>query len=285
MIGLYLWLLLAIVILLIVYLTIQNKWVSQTTYKVFIPNLHPKVKDKKMIFLSDTHFRGKQSYTLTDQLLVKIENSQPDLILFGGDIVHKIDSEAVIEHTKDFFAQLGAIAPTYVIYGNHELGSPKLKEISGVLKRAGVTLLENEAEWFSFGEPGAGFWLMGLAEYETSITMKKDVLSSIELPEGSKNEPKILLAHHPHFFEKYLDNDQKRPDLILSGHAHGGQVILPFIGGLFSPGQGFNPTYDYGIFTSEHHPTSRLILTRGIGNSSFPFRINNRPELVTIEFE
>lgn len=281
----YLLVLLAIVFLIIVYLTLQNKWVSKSTYRVFIPNLHPKVKDKRIIFLSDTHFREKQPHSFTDQILIQIENSQPDLILFGGDMIHKIDSEAVIEHTKDFFAQLAAIAPTYVVYGNHELGKPKLQEVTGALKRAGVTLLENKAEWISFDEPGAGFWLMGLAEYESEIARKKDVLSSIDLPKDSKNEPKILLAHYPHFFEKYLSNDQKRPDLVLSGHAHGGQVILPFIGGLFSPGQGFNPTFDFGIFASEQYPKSRLVLTRGIGNSSFPLRINNRPEIITIEFE
>lgn len=281
----YLWVLLAIAFIIICYLTLQNRWVSQSTYQVFIPNLDPKVKDKKIIFLSDTHFREKQSLTFTDQILIQIENNHPDLILFGGDIIHKIDSEAVLEHTKDFFSQLAAIAPTYVVYGNHEMGSPKIKEVAGVLKRAGVTLLENEAEWISFDKSGAGFWLMGLAEHDSAITMKKDVLSAIDLPKGSENEPKLLMAHHPHYFEKYLTNENKRPDLVLSGHAHGGQVILPIIGGLYAPGQGFNPTYDYGIFASEDHPNSRLVVTRGIGNSSFPFRFNNRPEIVAIEFE
>ena len=80
-------------------------------------------------------------------------------------------------------------------------------------------------------------------------------------------------------------DDNKRPDLVLSGHTHGGQVILPIIGGLYAPGQGKNPYYDFGFFKSEKYPDSRLIVTRGIGNSSFPFRVNNRPEIVEIEFE
>ncbi len=80
--------------------------------------------------------------------------------------------------------------------------------------------------------------------------------------------------------------EDKRPNLVLSGHTHGGQVILPIIGGLFAPGQGGKiPYYDFGLFTSDKHPDSRLIISRGLGNSTFPFRINNRPEIITIEFE
>lgn len=281
----YFWILLAALVLVALYLYIQNNVVSKSKYTVFIPNLHEDVKDKKIIFLSDTHFRKRNSHTFVDGLLVQIENENPDLILFGGDVVHKADSEAVIEHSKDFFSQLGNIAPTYLIFGNHDLGSPRIKEVAGALKRAGVRLLNNEATWISFDQPGAGFWLMGLNDYETKILSKQDVLDKIKLPKGSRKEPKLLLAHHPRFFEKYLTNDEKRPDLILSGHTHGGQVILPIVGGLFAPGQGSNPNFDYGIFTSEEYPHSRLILTRGIGNSSFPLRINNRPEIVVIEFE
>lgn len=247
--------------------------------------MHPEVKEKKLLFLSDTHFRKRNSHTFVDRLLIEIEEAKPDIILFGGDIIHKIDSQEVIEHAKDFFAQLGNIAPTYVVYGNHDIGSPRIKELEGALKRAGVRLLKNEATWISFNQPGAGFWLTGLNEYESSIEIKKDVLKTIEMPTASKNEPKILLAHHPRFYEKYLTNDEKRPDLILSGHVHGGQVILPILGGLYAPGQGFNPRFDYGIFTNDKYPQSRLILTRGIGNSSAPIRINNRPEIVVIEFE
>lgn len=279
------WIILALLVLIALYLYIQNNVVSKSTYNVFIPNLHPNVKEKKILFLSDTHFRKKNSHTFVDRLLIRIENENPDLILFGGDIVHKIDYESVIEQSKDFFSQLGNIAPTYVILGNHDLGSPRIKEVAGALKRAGVHLLNNEAIWISFEQPGAGFWLTGLNEHETTILNKKDPLENIEMPKDSKNEPKILLAHHPRFFEKYLTNDEKRPNLILSGHTHGGQVILPIIGGLYAPGQGTNPDFDYGIFTSEKYPSSRLILTRGIGNSSFPLRVNNRPEIVVVEFE
>lgn len=275
----------AIFLFVILYLYIQNNLHKVTSYKVFIPNLHPSIKDKRILFISDTHFREKNSQAFIDQTLNEIEKIEPDLILFGGDIVHVISTDQVIEQTKDFFSQLEMIAPTYVVYGNHDLDSERLKELTTTLKRVGVTLLDNEATWISFDQSGAGFWLMGLNESMSSVSSKQDVLSKIKIPEESKNAPKILLAHYPQFFESYLMDEDKRPNLVLSGHTHGGQVILPIIGGLFAPGQGTNPYYDFGLFTSKQYPDSRLIISRGLGNSTFPFRINNRPEIIIIEFE
>lgn len=248
------------------------------------------MKGKKIIFLSDLHFRENVSHAFLDRIIIEIEELKPDIILFGGDMIHRMDTKKIngdeaLEHVKDFFFQLSKVASTHVIFGNHDLGCHRLKEVETMLKMAGANVLKNDANWISFGHPSAGFWLMGLSEHMITLTMKEDALAKIQMPKTSKNEPKILLAHYPDFFEKYLHNEYTRPDLVLTGHAHGGQVILPIIGGLFAPGQGANPKYDFGIFTSETYPDSRMILTRGIGNSSFPLRVNNRPEIVEIVFE
>ena len=87
----------------------------------------------------------------------------------------------------------------------------------------------------------------------------------------------VLLAHRPHLFASYVGADV---DLVLSGHAHGGQFRLPFLGGVYVPSQGFFPEYDAGLYTDGR---TQMIVNRGIGNSAFPFRINNRPELLLIE--
>lgn len=279
------WFIVVILLLIvIIYLYSQNNVIKHTTYDLTLQKMHPKLKGKKIVFFSDTHFRARNSHTFYDRLITEIEDLEPDLILFGGDIVHASSNELAVEHAKDFFFQVGKIAPCYVIYGNHDIESSRVRELQTVLKITGVNVLENEATWISFGPSSVGFWLMGLAEYQSSLQIKQDVLSKIDLPADEVDAPKILIAHHPQFFEKYLSNEMKRPDLVLSGHTHGGQVILPIIGGLFAPGQGFNPTFDYGIFNSEKHPSSRMILTKGVGNSTFPFRVNNRPEVVTIRF-
>ena len=100
----------------------------------------------------------------------------------------------------------------------------------------------------------------------------------VELDNAKYNEDKysILLTHRPELFNTYVEREI---DLILVGHAHGGQIRIPFIGGIVAPNQGFFPKYTSGIF--EENKTA-MVVSRGIGNSIFPFRINNRPELVVI---
>lgn len=281
---LFYWFILAVFILIIIYLYRQNFIVSKKRYNIHISNQPYEVIGKKVIFISDTHFRERNAEKIYDELIEKIELEAPEVILFGGDIVHASSSDRVMEDTKDFFFRLGNIAPTFVIYGNHDLNHPNIRELTATLRIAGVTLINNETKWISLGEEDSGFWLIGLTENRMFLDSKQEVMSKIQLPETSYNQPKILLTHFPEYFEKYLMDEQKRPDLVLSGHTHGGQIILPLIGGLFAPGQGANPLYDFGMFHSEKCPTSRLIVTRGVGNSSFPFRINNRPEYVVIEF-
>lgn len=262
----------------------QNHIHKVTSYTVSLPKDYASLKDKKIVFISDTHFRKNISHFLIDRVLLEIEKVNPEVILFGGDIVHEVSHDQVIEHTKDFFSQLSKIAPTYVVYGNHDLKSDRKKEMTDTLKRIGVTLLDNESVWLTFEDSDIGIHLIGLSEEMSSISMKQDALSQINLSNEHKKGLKILLAHYPQFIEKYRKDETKIPDLILSGDTHGGQVILPFVGGLYVPGQGFNPYYDFGIFTNETYPSSRLIISRGLGNSSFPLRINNRPEIVMIKF-
>lgn len=278
-------LILGTLLMLIIYLYAQNHLHKITKYKIHLSKLHSKMKGKKIVFLSDTHFKKSTSLAFLDRILVDIEQISPDIIIFGGDIIHKMDEEKVLEQTKDFFYQLNKVAPTYVTYGDHDLASEQLEDIKRVLKLSGAEELSNAAEWISFEDATVGFWLMGLSEQVIDLDGTEDPLLKIALPAHSQNETKILIAHHPEYFESYLLNEQARPNLILSGHTLGGQIILPMVGGLFAPGQGQNPSYDFGIFTNKQYPDSRMIITSGIGNASFPLRVNNRPEVVLIELE
>ena len=90
---------------------------------------------------------------------------------------------------------------------------------------------------------------------------------------------KILLSHRPELFETYVQNSM---NIVFSGHAHGGQVRLPFIGGIIAPHQGVLPEYDAGVFTKDE---TNMIVSRGIGDSIIPLRINNPPELVVVTLE
>ena len=94
---------------------------------------------------------------------------------------------------------------------------------------------------------------------------------------SSDTDFRILLSHRPEFFDRYVSYQIQ---LVLCGHAHGGQFRLPWIGGLIAPNQGLFPTYDSGLYTAG---STHMEVSRGIGNSAFPFRINNRPEVILIE--
>ena len=88
---------------------------------------------------------------------------------------------------------------------------------------------------------------------------------------------RILLSHRPEFFDQYVEAEV---DLVLSGHAHGGQFRLPFVGGLVAPGQGVFSAYVSGLYSEIK---TSMVVSRGIGNSIIPMRFNNRPEVVLIE--
>ena len=87
---------------------------------------------------------------------------------------------------------------------------------------------------------------------------------------------RIILSHRPEHFKKYVAAGY---DLVLSGHAHGGQFRLPVIGGLYAPGQGILPEYDSGVYTDGR---TDMVVSRGIGNSGFPIRFNNNPEVILL---
>jgi predicted MPP superfamily phosphohydrolase len=87
----------------------------------------------------------------------------------------------------------------------------------------------------------------------------------------------ILLSHRPELFDTYVKNGI---DLAFTGHAHGGQFRLPFVGGVIAPHQGFFPKYDSGLYTKN---TTNMLVSRGVGNSMIPMRFNNRPEIIVVE--
>jgi len=100
----------------------------------------------------------------------------------------------------------------------------------------------------------------------------QDILSKL----SNKNEFNILLSHRPEKFDFYV---KEKYNLVFSGHAHGGQWQIPFVGGVFSPSQGFFPKYIHGVYEKEN---TKLVVSQGLGNSSFPIRINNQIELVLV---
>ena len=213
------------------------------------------------------------------KLLELLSESKPDIIAITGDLVDAGHTDIGV--ALDFAKEAVKIAPVYYVTGNHEASLSQYDELKIELKTIGVIVLEDEAVQLKYDTEE--ITLIGLSDPDFTIkgdvfreapAMVRTKLSSLVDDESSYT---ILLSHRPELFESYA---RCSIDLVLSGHAHGGQFRLPFIGGLIAPNQGLLPQYDAGLYTSG---STNMIVSRGLGNSIIPIRFNNRPEVVVIE--
>ena len=211
------------------------------------------------------------------RLLSVLAQTQPDIIVITGDMwdFRSFDAKVGLH----FAQQAAKIAPTYFVTGNHESLITQYDVLAASLVDAGVNLLDNRTVTLS--REGQNLVLAGLSDYhfypDESSTPKLLLTSAVLQSLITTDDYTILLAHQPEHFNDYT---QSGADLIFAGHAHGGQIRIPWIGGLFAPGQGSFPQYDAGIYTMD---MSTMVVSRGLGNSQFPVRINNPPEIVMVE--
>lgn len=203
-----------------------------------------------------------------ETLLARLTEASPDMIVITGDLLDARRTDVTLALS---FAQNAAqIAPTYYVTGNHEARTEEYAALEDGLLEAGVTVLRNRSVLLWRGE--AAIRLSGVDDLDFSSEIPLDE----RLAELSGEEYTVLLSHRPERFENYVS---AKIDLTFSGHAHGGQFRLPLIGGLFAPNQGLFPRYDAGLYSKNG---SAMVVSRGLGNSAFPFRFNNRPELVIV---
>lgn len=215
------------------------------------------------IFVSDIH--EANTIPITDAIRVE----KPDAVLVGGDFVHSADQYRL---GLDFLRRSSGEYPTFCSLGNHEQSC--IGELRSEILSSGVTLLDNAS--VVFGGINIGGVSSGFRDGQTQGERVKTPQPNLRwLEKFSRLQGyKLLLCHHPEYYEPYV---RKLPiNLVLSGHAHGGQWRF-FGRGLFAPGQGIFPKYTSGMYED------RLIVSRGIGNKCpFP-RINNAPEVIKLE--
>ena len=212
-----------------------------------------------------------------NKLIEKLNECEPDIIVLTGDLIDS--NHTNLEVALSFARQAVKIAPCYFVTGNHEawVGS-QYEELKTSLENAGVTVLQDEAIELNYGNEC--IQLIGLNDpdfSERDSFLSESILETKLSQVNISNGFTILLSHRPEHFNVYQN---KNIDLVLSGHAHGGQFRLPFLGGVIAPNQGLFPKYDAGIYTENG---TTMIVSRGIGNSIIPVRINNRPEIIIIE--
>ena len=213
-------------------------------------------------------------------LLALLSEVEPHVIVLTGDLIDSRKTD--IEIALDFAGKAVQIAPTYYVTGNHEVRIPEYEQLKTGLVDLGVNVLENQKAQIT--RDGESLTLMGIQDpsfrtdylFGDAESVSRQAITSLQ---NESDGFTVLLSHRPELFDLYVDTGV---DLVFSGHAHGGQFRLPFVGGLVAPNQGFFPKYDAGQFTEEN---TTMIVSRGVGNSIIPFRINNPPEIVVVELQ
>lgn len=228
--------------------------------------------------ISDLH--NKEFGKNQKRLLKEVEAISPDIIVVTGDLIdrRKYDLDTAIA----FINGAMKVAPVYYVSGNHEAWSGDYKNISQELLSCGVHILDDNKIKLIKGE--AAIEVLGLSDPDFLTYSYMDGTNSSKLEErlthlSDNSFFQILLSHRPELFELYVNENI---DVIFSGHAHGGQFRLPFIGGLVAPDQGLFPQYTSGSYIQDQ---STLFVSRGLGNSIIPVRIFNRPEIVTVTLQ
>ena len=266
----------AVIIAIGVFLYLQNNIIDITKYNLKYDKADEPIR---IVQLSDLHSKPFK------KVLKKIDEIKPDIICITGDYIN--DREKNKKKMLKYAKALVARAKVYYITGNHERRLENFDELMDELSKVGFIVLLNRVSVYN--NKGFEIDFLGLDENQANFddykARKKGTFEYKDMSPYFKqlNELggyKIVLSHFPENFEgvKEMNYSQYDFDLQLSGHAHGGQFCLPFIGPVYSPGQGLKPKYAKGSFGNR----PKLIVSRGLGNAEFPFRLFNHPEINVI---
>ena len=244
----------------------QNKWIFTEQITIHSSQLQQNFNEFKIVHLSDLHGQsfGKNQH----HLVTKINTFKPDIIAITGDLFDSSYDDEVsftlIEQLKHY--------PIYFVTGNHEAWINHYNKLEQRLLELGVHILRNES--ISLEINNQTIALIGIDDPEFGVSVDNNLTKTLKTT--ATDSYKILLSHRPEAFETYVTSGV---NLVLSGHAHGGQFRFPFIGGLVAPDQGFFPEFEEGIHTKNQ---TTMIISRGLGNSIIPQRLFNRPHLIEI---
>lgn len=239
------------------------------------------LKGFKIAHISDYHNRGSE--IIDSAILESLKAEKPDVIFLTGDLIDKTRTD--ISVSLYFVKTILELAPVYYVTGNHECNvsiesQSDFDNMISELSDMGVKVLRQSGEAVYLPN-GESINVYGIDDpyfhcyYSSEITDTTDSLCSELQIDG--DEFNILLAHHPEQLAVYA---RYGFDLVFSGHAHGGQGRL-FGQGLIAPDQGFFPAYTSGLYNEGN---TKLVLSRGIGNSIVPVRVFNKSHLIFVEF-
>ena len=255
-----------------------NTALEITEYEIMSDRIPQGFEGFRIVQISDLHNTefGEGNW----KLIKMLSQTDPDIIVLTGDLIDSRQTD--LDVALEFAWQAGKIARVYYVSGNHEARVPEYEDLKNGLVKAGAVILENQKVQIT--KEGESITLMGIDDpsfqesylFGDAEGVARQAISDLQ---NESDGYTILLSHRPELFDTYVDSGV---DLVFSGHAHGGQFRLPIVGGLVAPNQGLFPEYDAGQFTREN---TTMLVSRGVGNSIIPVRINNRPEIVVAQLK
>ena len=256
----------------------DNTALEINEYEIMSDKIPEAFSGFRIVQVSDLH--NAEFGDGNEKLIELLSQTDPDMIVITGDLIDSRHTD--IEIALEFARQAIKLAPVYYVSGNHEARVREYEDLKMGLTEAGVIVLEDQK--IQITREGESISILGIDDpsfqedylFGDAVSVTSSVLSELQ---NESDVYTVLLAHRPELFETYVDAGV---DLVFSGHAHGGQFRLPFIGGLVAPNQGFFPKYDAGLFSEG---STTMIVSRGVGNSIIPIRFNNRPEIIVAELK
>ncbi len=268
----------AVTVLLICWTFLTNRMTELNIYTLTSDSLPKEFSGFRVAQVSDLHIA--ETADGNEKIISLLREAEPDMIAVTGDLIDSRDTD--LDIALRFVNEALKIAPCYYVTGNHEARIPEYADLREGMTESGVVVLEDART--EIERSGQSIAVLGVNDpsfgtdylFGDSATVMQNKLQNLIKGEDTYT---LLLSHRPELFGVYVEYGV---DLVLSGHAHGGQFRLPFVGGMFAPNQGLFPKYDSGLYTSED---TNMIVSRGIGDSIIPFRFNNPPEVVVIELK
>lgn len=251
-------------------LTADSRWRLQTSrYELSFPSLPPALDGYRIVLLSDLHGAvfGRENERLARAVIAQ----QPDLIALTGDFA---DDGSQLEATESLLRRLRGVSPIAWVSGNHDWAGGALPALRRLLDRFGVLRMENRYLPLSWN--GARLILAGVEDPNGPADMIRPAELAKQLRDEYPDDFVLWLAHRNSWRQ---DAPDLPVDLILCGHAHGGVIRLPFVGGLLGTGRRLGARDECGLYRGERFV---MLVSRGLGSSSAIPRLLNRPEIVVV---
>ena len=247
-------------------------FITNTLYELKVPGLPEAFSGFRIVQISDLH--GEEFGENSGRLIEQVRSQSPDIIALTGDIVDFSTDLAVLER---LVPQLVEIAPVFYVSGNHEWGSRTISKFEPILTQSGATYLKNE--YIPLERDGSRIILCGVEDPNSWADIKHPDELIDELRTEYPDDVVVLLGHRNYWVTEYPNLDVS---VILCGHAHGGIVRIPFVGGLLDTSHRLFPKYAVGVYESGNY---QMVVSRGLSDPIPVPRFLNTPELVTIELQ